>query len=130
MPSLTDQVEIVIRANADQAKTVFESLDSSFKRLKESAEGSYKSNQSFSSSNQAVVASAVASTKSLSSLVSGYVSLAAAIGGVSLVLRQALSDAEAERIGLMRLQSVLEATGRSHEITAGQIDAMAQKLED
>lgn len=130
MPSLTDQVEIVIRANADQAKTVFESLDSSLKQIKESAEGSSKSNQSFSSSNQAVAASAAASTKSLSSLVSGYVSLAAAIGGVSLVLRQALSDAEAERIGLMRLQSVLEATGRSHEITAGQIDAMAQKLED
>lgn len=130
MASIADQVNIIITADSTQAKKAIEDLDVLLLDFKGSASGAGSGlNETLFASDQ-LGAVTKSTTSSLLSQITAFASLATAATALSRVMRQAISDAEDERIGLVRLQAVLEATGRSHEITAGQIDAMAQRLED
>lgn len=131
MPSSIDeQLSIVIKANADQAKRTFEDVKRSMDNLKDSANRTGTGYASMTRDSQLLLPPTNNLKKSFSDL-SGILSIfTAGLTAASLVIRQGLQDAEAERQGLVRLQAVIESTGRSSEITAGQIDEMTQRLED
>lgn len=131
MPSSIDeQLSIVIKANADQAKRTFEDVKRSMDNLKDSANRAGTGYASMTRDSQLLLPPTNNLKKSFSDL-SGILSIfTAGLTAASLVIRQGLQDAEAERQGLVRLQAVIESTGRSSEITAGQIDEMTQRLED
>lgn len=130
MPTIAQEMAIIVRAETEQAKKAFEDLDKTMKALQVQANAASGGGGSLVRTNQALYTSGMGASRGLDTLATSVAALASAGVVLGQVFRQALRDAEDERAGLARLQAVLESTGRSHEVTAGQIDAMAQALED
>lgn len=128
--SIDEQLTIVIKAQADQAKQVFTEIKEKLQEVQSGTDKAAAGTKKFSSASKDASQSVKVQSSSIADMVLKYVSLTAAVSSVVALTRQAISDAEAERKGLIRLQSVIESTGRSSEISAGQIDEMAQSLED
>ena len=128
--TIDEQLTIVIKAQADQAKQVFTEIKEKLQEVQSGTDKAAAGTKKFSSASKDASQSVKVQSSSIADMVLKYVSLTAAVSSVVTVTRQAISDAEAERKGLIRLQSVIESTGRSGEITAGQIDEMTQSLED
>lgn len=128
--SIDEQLTIVIKAQADQAKQVFTEIREKLQEVQSGTDKAAAGTKKFSSASKDASQSVKVHSSSIADMVLKYVSLTAAVSSVVAITRQAISDAEAERKGLVRLQAVIESTGRSGEITAGQIDEMAQSLED
>ncbi len=128
--SIDEQLTIVIKAEADQAKQVFTEIKEKLQEVQSGTDKAAAGTKKFSSASKDASQSVKVQSSSIADMVLKYVSLTAAVSSVVALTRQAISDAEAERKGLIRLQSVIESTGRSSEISAGQIDEMAQSLED
>ena len=128
--TIDEQLTIVIKAQADQAKQVFTEIKEKLQEVQSGTDKAAAGTKKFSSASKDASQSVKVQSSSIVDMVLKYVSLTAAVSSVVAVTRQAISDAEAERKGLIRLQSVIESTGRSGEITAGQIDEMTQSLED
>lgn len=128
--TIDEQLTIVIKAQADQAKQVFTEIKEKLQEVQSGTDKAAAGTKKFSSASKDASQSVKVQSSSIADMVLKYVSLTAAVSSVVAVTRQAISDAEAERKGLIRLQSVIESTGRSGEITAGQIDEMTQSLED
>ena len=128
--SIDEQLTIVIKAQADQAKQVFTEIREKLQEVQSGTDKAAAGTKKFSSASKDASQSVKVQSSSIADMVLKYVSLTAAVSSVVAITRQAISDAEAERKGLIRLQSVIESTGRSGEISAGQIDEMAQSLED
>lgn len=128
--TIDEQLTIVIKAQADQAKQVFTEIKEKLQDVQSGTDKAAAGTKKFSSASKDASQSVKVQSSSIADMVLKYVSLTASVSSVVAVTRQAISDAEAERKGLIRLQSVIESTGRSGEITAGQIDEMTQSLED
>lgn len=128
--TIDEQLTIVIKAQANQAKQVFTEIKEKLQEVQSGTDKAAAGTKKFSSASKDASQSVKVQSSSIADMVLKYVSLTAAVSSVIAVTRQAISDAEAERKGLIRLQSVIESTGRSGEITAGQIDEMTQSLED
>ena len=128
--TIDEQLTIVIKAQADQAKQVFTEIKEKLQEVQSGTDKAAAGTKKFSSASKDASQSVKVHSSSIADMVLKYVSLTAAVSSVVAVTRQAISDAEAERKGLVRLQTVIESTGRSGEISAGQIDEMAQSLED
>ena len=128
--SIDEQLTIVIRAKADEAKRAFEDLKRKMDDLKDSAGRVGTGYTALTRDSQLLLPPTDGLRRSYTDLSSILPVFTAGLTAASLVLRQGLADAEAERQGLVRLQAVIESTGRSSEISAGQIDEMTQRLED
>lgn len=130
MASIADQVEIIISADAEQAKRVLEDMNRSLGTFRTQAEGAGGGGRALVTAADGITGAFPSASRSVDGLAGAFSILALNAAAAAHYLFQAAQDAEEERRGLARLQTVLESTGRTHEITAGQIDTMAQSLED
>lgn len=137
MTTITEMLEMIVKADVKEAKKNMEELEATIDGLKDTAEDlGDKTDDASSSINDIGAASLKASSSSdvlLNSLVSqaaGWLSIGAAIKKAIDIFKEADEAANEERIGMARLQAVLDATGRSAETSAGRIDEFASTLED
>ena len=130
MSNIADQLAIVITAEGEQAKRNLAEVEKAIEGVEKAGDGAAASNGRMADSNRSVAQSGQMTIRSLVGMAARYLTLGSAAAAVYATIRQGLSDAEDERLGLIRLQSVLESTGRTYEVTAGRIDAAAQVLED
>ena len=130
MSNIADQLAIVITAEGEQAKRNLAEVEKAIEGVEKAGDGAATSNGRMADSNRSVAQSGQMTIRSLVGMAARYLTLGSAAAAVYATIRQGLSDAEDERLGLIRLQSVLESTGRTYEVTAGRIDAAAQVLED
>ena len=130
MSNIADQLAIVITAEGEQARRNLAEVEKAIEGVEKAGNGAATSNGRMADSNRSVAQTGQTTIRSLVGMAARYLTLGSAAAAVYATIRQGLSDAEDERLGLIRLQSVLESTGRTYEVTAGRIDAAAQVLED
>ena len=130
MSNIADQLAIIITADGEQAKRNLAEVVKAIEGVERAGEGAAASNGRMAESNRRVSQTGQTTVQSLVGMAARYLTLGSAAAGAYATIRQGLADAEDERLGLIRLQSVLESTGRTYEVTAGRIDAAAQVLED
>lgn len=131
MPSINEEMNIVIRAEADQAVEAFNEVMVASNRMKDVVQSTASTaGSSFNTQTSKMTDSSDSLDASIGGLTAGLISLGSAATFALSALKQGISDAEDERRAMVRLQAVIESTGRASEITAGKIDAIASVLED
>lgn len=129
MATIPEILEMIIKADADDAKKALGELEAQVDSVKNTTDDANKSSAALLSTQGKSNTSLKSLSGSLAGTITQYVTLGIAIRQVASFMAKANAAAEEENIGFARLQSVLEATGRAAEISSRQIDAMADKLE-
>lgn len=129
MANIPEQLEIIIEADGDEAKATLKDLENEIESLKNTTDGNSTSTKQLTAAQNTNTSSMRSLSSSIAGTLSKYVSLGLAIREVAAFMTRANAAAEEENIGLIRLQSVIELTGRAAETSAFQIDSMADKLE-
>ena len=137
MATITEALEMIISADVAEAKKNIEDLEKSVESLKDTTgeldRQTQDASDSFDDFRESAGSAGTSSSQLMESLFSqaaGWLSVSAAIAKTVQILSEADAAATEERIGMARLQAVLDATGRSAEISAKRIDDFASKLED
>lgn len=137
MSTITEVLEMIIKADVNQAKSNIEDLEKSVDSLKDSTENLSDTTKSttnsfddFSDSSISVASKSDILTDTLIGQAAGWISVAAAVSKAIQIFAEADAAATEERISLARLQNILDATGRSASTSASRIDELASALED
>lgn len=137
MSTITEVLEMIIKADVNQAKSNIEDLEKSVDSLKDSADNLSDTTKNtttrfddFSDSSISVASKSDILTDTLIAQAAGWLSMAAAVNKAIQIFAEADAAASEERIGLARLKNVLDATGRSASTSASRIDELASALED
>lgn len=128
--SIAEELNIVIKADEKQATIALEAVEQSLKDVDEAAEGTSRTTSNLTGEQKKLTLAGDPLVSNLKSQILGYLALGTAITAVSSFLKEGVNSAEEENISLKRLESTLYATGRSFDITIGQIDEIASRLED
>ena len=128
--SIAEELNIVIKADEKQASIALEAVEQSLKDVDEAAEGTSRTTSNLTGEQKKLTLAGDPLISNLKSQVLGFLALGTAVTAVSSFLREGVDAAEEENISLKRLESTLYATGRTFDITIGQIDGMASRLED
>ena len=137
MTTITEVLEMIVKADVKDAKKNLDDLEKSVDDFKDTAEDLGKKTKDASDAIDDLGKTA-SSTKSTSdallngllSQAAGWLSVGAAVKKAIDIFKEADAAATEERIGMARLQAVLDATGRSSETSAKRIDDFASTLED
>lgn len=129
MSSVTEQLQMVIKAEGQQAIDTLDTIEKEIAEVRKSTDEATSSSTTLTTAQDQNNNSLNSLGSTLLSTISKYVSIGAAVRQYARFLTEANAAAEEENIGFARLQAVIEATGRSAETSALQIDAMADKLE-
>ena len=129
MATIPEILEMIIKADADEAKKALSELESQVEAVKKATDETNESSTTLLSTQGRSSISLRTLSGNIAGTIAQYVSLGLVLRQVASFMTKANAAAEEENIGFARLQSVLEATGRAAEISSRQIDAMADKLE-
>lgn len=129
MATIPEILEMIIKADADDAKRALNELEAQVDSVRESTDNANKSSAALLSTQGRSSTSLKTLSRNLAGTIAQYVSFGLILRQVASFMIKANAAAEEENIGFARLQSVIEATGRAAETSARQIDAMVDKLE-
>ena len=129
MATIPEILEMIIKADADDAKRALNELEAQVDSVRESTDNANKSSAALLSTQGRSSTSLKTLSRNLAGTMAQYVSFGLILRQVASFMIKANAAAEEENIGFARLQSVIEATGRAAETSARQIDAMVDKLE-
>lgn len=129
MATIPEILEMIIKADADDAKRALNELEAQVDSVRESTDNANKSSAALLSTQGRSSTSLKTLSRNLAGTIAQYVSFGLILHQVASFMIKANAAAEEENIGFARLQSVIEATGRAAETSARQIDAMVDKLE-
>lgn len=129
MATIPEILEMIIKADADDAKRALNELEAQVDSVRESTDNANKSSAALLSTQGRSSTSLKTLSRNLAGTIAQYVSFGLILRQVASFMAKANAAAEEENIGFARLQSVIEATGRAAETSARQIDAMVDKLE-
>ena len=128
--SLTEELKLIITAEAAEAKENLKYLESEVDLLGKTTTETTKETEKFTQSQDKGTSSVKSLTSSISAAIAKYLALGIAAQKAYSFIMDGIRDAEAENRSLVALQVVLENTGRQAEISVGKIDAIASELED
>ena len=129
MATIPEILEMIIKADADDAKRALNELEAQVDSVRESTDNANKSSAALLSTQGRSSTSLKTLSRNLAGTIAQYVSFGLILRQVATFMIKANAAAEEENIGFARLQSVIEATGRAAETSARQIDAMVDELE-
>ena len=129
MATIPEILEMIIKADADDAKRALNELEAQVDSVRESTDNANKSSAALLSTQGRSSTSLKTLSRNLAGTMAQYVSFGLILRQVASFMIKANAAAEEENIGFARLQSVIEATGRAAETSARQIDAMVDELE-
>lgn len=129
MATIPEILEMIIKADADDAKRALNELEAQVDSVRESTDNANKSSAALLSTQGRSSTSLKTLSRNLAGTIAQYVSFGLILRQVASFMVRVNAAAEEENIGFARLQSVIEATGRAAETSARQIDAMVDKLE-
>ena len=129
MATIPEILEMIIKADADDAKRALNELEVQVDSVRESTDNANKSSAALLSTQGRSSTSLKTLSRNLAGTIAQYISFGLILRQVASFMAKANAAAEEENIGFARLQSVIEATGRAAETSARQIDAMVDKLE-
>lgn len=128
--SLIEELKLIIKAEAEEAKATLENLEKSLEDLKVSTGRTAKETDSFESSQKKAEVTNRSFASSIALTISKLVALGLAAREAYGFLKESVQDAEKENQALAALQATLSATGRTAEISVGRIDKIASEMED